>query len=155
MSTLFHPFTTGPEESPSRGILSSGSRAPWARRGSSSSSSSMRAACAPAAAWAGKEPGPSLGMEASCWMTTGLLRRLIELPSPPLSRHQLKRLDEHRWVLHLWFGSDVWDVKGNPKPGNYGWDNTQDGWHQSTINNGVIIQMLQKYAIVKAIGGVV
>ncbi|CAF91563.1 unnamed protein product, partial [Tetraodon nigroviridis] len=39
-------------------------------------------------------------MEASCWLSTGLVRRLIELPSPPLSRHQLKRLEEHSsWRL--------------------------------------------------------
>lgn len=43
-----------------------------------------------------KEPGPSMGMEATCWLSTGLVRRLVELPSPPLSRHQLKRLEEHR-----------------------------------------------------------
>ncbi|KAF0034745.1 hypothetical protein F2P81_012503 [Scophthalmus maximus] len=36
-------------------------------------------------------------MEAACWLAPGVLRRLIELPSPPLSRHQLKRLEEHRY----------------------------------------------------------
>ncbi|KAK1901867.1 Choline/ethanolaminephosphotransferase 1 [Dissostichus eleginoides] len=44
-----------------------------------------------------KDPGPGLGMEAACWLAPGVLRRLIELPSPPLSRHQLKRLEEHRY----------------------------------------------------------
>lgn len=43
-----------------------------------------------------QEPGQSLGVEATCWLSAGLVRRLIELPSPPLSRHQLKRLEEHR-----------------------------------------------------------
>lgn len=43
-----------------------------------------------------KDAGQSVGMEATCWLSTGVLRRLIELPSPPLSRHQLKRLEEHR-----------------------------------------------------------
>lgn len=43
-----------------------------------------------------KDPVPDLGMDASCCMVPGVLRRLIELPSPPLSRHQLKRLEEHR-----------------------------------------------------------
>lgn len=45
-----------------------------------------------------KDPVPDLGMDASCCMVPGVLRRLIELPSPPLSRHQLKRLEEHRCV---------------------------------------------------------
>ncbi|KAM7006070.1 choline/ethanolaminephosphotransferase 1 isoform 1-T2 [Tautogolabrus adspersus] len=44
-----------------------------------------------------KEPGQGMGMEAACWLAPGVLRRLIELPSPPLSRHQLKRLEEHRY----------------------------------------------------------
>ncbi|KAJ3602996.1 hypothetical protein NHX12_030740 [Muraenolepis orangiensis] len=44
-----------------------------------------------------KDPGPGIGMEATCWLTPGTLRRFIELPSPPLSRHQLKRLEEHRY----------------------------------------------------------
>uniref|UniRef100_A0AAQ6II19 Choline/ethanolaminephosphotransferase 1 n=1 Tax=Anabas testudineus TaxID=64144 RepID=A0AAQ6II19_ANATE len=44
-----------------------------------------------------KEPGQGMGMEATCWLAPGVLRRLIELPSPPLSRHQLKRLEEHRY----------------------------------------------------------
>lgn len=44
-----------------------------------------------------KDPGPDVGMDASCCMVPGVLRRLIELPSPPLSRHQLKRLEEHRY----------------------------------------------------------
>ncbi|MED6285793.1 hypothetical protein CHARACLAT_032756 [Characodon lateralis] len=42
-----------------------------------------------------KDPGQDMGMEAACWVSPGVLRRLIELPSPPLSRHQLKRLEEH------------------------------------------------------------
>ena len=37
------------------------------------------------------------GMDASCWLAPSALRRLVELPSPPLSRHQLKRLEEHRY----------------------------------------------------------
>ncbi|CAG5978131.1 unnamed protein product [Menidia menidia] len=44
-----------------------------------------------------KDPGQGMGMEAACWLAPGVLRRLIELPSPPLSRHQLKRLEEHRY----------------------------------------------------------
>ncbi|XP_056293317.1 choline/ethanolaminephosphotransferase 1b isoform X3 [Pseudoliparis swirei] len=45
-----------------------------------------------------KDPGQgAVGMEAACWLAPGVLRRLIELPSPPLSRHQLKRLEEHRY----------------------------------------------------------
>lgn len=43
-----------------------------------------------------KDPGQSVGMEATCCLSTGVLRRLIELPSPPLSQHQLKKLEEHR-----------------------------------------------------------
>ena len=43
-----------------------------------------------------KDPVQGMGIEATCWLTPGTLRRLIELPSPPLSRHQLKRLEEHR-----------------------------------------------------------
>uniref|UniRef100_A0A8C6TU08 Choline/ethanolaminephosphotransferase 1 n=1 Tax=Neogobius melanostomus TaxID=47308 RepID=A0A8C6TU08_9GOBI len=41
-------------------------------------------------------PGATGAAMESCW-GPGLLRRLIELPSPPLSRHQLKRLEEHRY----------------------------------------------------------
>ncbi|XP_061543625.1 choline/ethanolaminephosphotransferase 1b isoform X2 [Phycodurus eques] len=44
-----------------------------------------------------RAPGPGAGVEASCWLAPGVLRRLVELPSPPLSRHQLKRLEEHRY----------------------------------------------------------
>ncbi|KAK7879718.1 hypothetical protein WMY93_033568 [Mugilogobius chulae] len=45
----------------------------------------------------GREAGPTGGAMESCCLGPGLLRRLIELPSPPLSRHQLKRLEEHRY----------------------------------------------------------
>lgn len=41
-------------------------------------------------------PGATGAAMESCW-GPGLLRRLIELPAPPLSRHQLKRLEEHRY----------------------------------------------------------
>lgn len=44
-----------------------------------------------------REPGTGTGVEASCWLAPGVLRRFIELPSPPLSRHQLKKLEEHRY----------------------------------------------------------
>lgn len=51
-----------------------------------------------------KDPGQGMGMEATCWLAPGVLRRLIELPSPPLSRHQLKRLEEHRyWIPDVFF----------------------------------------------------
>lgn len=43
-----------------------------------------------------RDPGQGGGVDAACWMAPGVLRRLMELPSPPLSRHQLKRLEEHR-----------------------------------------------------------
>ncbi|XP_046881792.1 choline/ethanolaminephosphotransferase 1b isoform X2 [Hypomesus transpacificus] len=41
--------------------------------------------------------GQGRGVEAACWLPPGALRRLIELPAPPLSKHQLKRLEEHRY----------------------------------------------------------
>ncbi len=37
------------------------------------------------------------GMDSLCWFAPGALRRLFELPAPVLSRHQLKRLEEHRY----------------------------------------------------------
>ncbi|XP_056093886.1 choline/ethanolaminephosphotransferase 1b isoform X2 [Rhinichthys klamathensis goyatoka] len=37
------------------------------------------------------------GMDSSCWFAPSALRRLVELPAPVLSRHQLKRLEEHRY----------------------------------------------------------
>uniref|UniRef100_A0A673KH10 Choline/ethanolaminephosphotransferase 1 n=1 Tax=Sinocyclocheilus rhinocerous TaxID=307959 RepID=A0A673KH10_9TELE len=37
------------------------------------------------------------GVDSSCWFAPGALRRLFELPAPILSRHQLKRLEEHRY----------------------------------------------------------
>lgn len=37
------------------------------------------------------------GVDSSCWFAPGVLRRLFELPAPVLSRHQLKRLEEHRY----------------------------------------------------------
>ncbi|XP_050961280.1 choline/ethanolaminephosphotransferase 1b isoform X1 [Labeo rohita] len=37
------------------------------------------------------------GVDSSCWFAPGALRRLVELPAPVLSRHQLKRLEEHRY----------------------------------------------------------
>lgn len=43
-----------------------------------------------------KDPAQDMGTDAACCVVPGVLRRLIELPSPPLSRHQLKRLEEHR-----------------------------------------------------------
>lgn len=43
----------------------------------------------------GRERGR--GMDSSCWFAPGALRRLFELPAPVLSRHQLKRLEEHRY----------------------------------------------------------
>ncbi|KAL6464168.1 hypothetical protein MHYP_G00264850 [Metynnis hypsauchen] len=36
-------------------------------------------------------------MDSACWLSPAVLRRLIELPAPVLSRHQLKRLEEHRY----------------------------------------------------------
>lgn len=61
-----------------------------------------------------KDPVPDLGMDASCCMVPGVLRRLIELPSPPLSRHQLKRLEEHRYhtALHRTLAFCVFAVVG-------------------------------------------
>lgn len=37
------------------------------------------------------------GMDTACWVAPSVLRRLFELPAPVLSRHQLKRLEEHRY----------------------------------------------------------
>lgn len=37
------------------------------------------------------------GVDSLCWFAPGALRRLFELPAPVLSRHQLKRLEEHRY----------------------------------------------------------
>lgn len=37
------------------------------------------------------------GVDSPCWFAPGALRRLLELPAPVLSRHQLKRLEEHRY----------------------------------------------------------
>nr|XP_046196713.1 choline/ethanolaminephosphotransferase 1-like isoform X2 [Oncorhynchus gorbuscha] len=44
-----------------------------------------------------RDLGQGVGMEAACWLAPGALRRLIELPTPPLDRQQLKRLEEHRY----------------------------------------------------------
>lgn len=41
--------------------------------------------------------GRGRGVDSSCWFAPGILRRLFELPEPVLSRHQLKRLEEHRY----------------------------------------------------------
>uniref|UniRef100_A0A4W5L8B8 Choline/ethanolaminephosphotransferase 1 n=1 Tax=Hucho hucho TaxID=62062 RepID=A0A4W5L8B8_9TELE len=44
-----------------------------------------------------RDPRQGVGMETACCLAPGALRRLIELPAPPLDRHQLKRLEEHRY----------------------------------------------------------
>lgn len=36
-------------------------------------------------------------MDSSCWLPPAVLRRLVELPAPVLSRQQLKRLEEHQY----------------------------------------------------------
>lgn len=71
----------------------------WAESGSDSGCYWLRAMSGLAGPHGRRSGGRDRGrgVDSSCWFAPGVLRRLFELPAPVLSRHQLKRLEEHRY----------------------------------------------------------